>query len=54
MCVCVLILLVFVDDCLCISANAEYVLRNEIGEYFKLKEASIGPPDIYLSRIKQR
>ena len=40
--------LLYVDDCLCISANAEYVLRNKIGKYFKLKEASIGPPDKYL------
>ena len=40
--------LLYVGDCLYISANTEYVLRNEIGKCFKLKEASIGPPDIYL------
>ena len=40
--------LLYVDDALCISENAESVLRNEIGKYFKLKEESIGPPKIYL------
>ena len=39
--------LLYVDDCLVISDNGEKILRNEIGKYFKLKEASIGPPDIY-------
>ena len=38
----------YVDDALCISENAEEVLRNEIGKYFKLKEESIGPPKLYL------
>ena len=36
------------DDCLVISHRPDYVLRNEIGKYFKLKEESIGPPKIYL------
>ena len=40
--------LLYVDDCLCISMDGERVLRNEIGKYFLLKEKSIGPPDIYL------
>ena len=40
--------LLYVDDALCISENAEGVLRNEIGKYFKLKEGSIGPPELYL------
>jgi hypothetical protein len=40
--------LLYVDDCLCISENAERVLREEIGTYFNLKEESIGPPDMYL------
>ena len=31
-----------------ISDNAESILRNEIGRYFELKEASIGPPKMYL------
>jgi hypothetical protein len=40
--------LLYVDDCLVVSENPEAILRKEIGKYFKLKEASIGPPDIYL------
>lgn len=41
-------ILLYTDDCLCISENAERVLREGIGKYFALKEASIGPPEIYL------
>ena len=40
--------LLWTDDCLVISHRPEYVLREEIGKYFKLKEESIGPPKIYL------
>ena len=40
--------LLYVDDALCISGNAESILRHEIGSYFALKEESVGPPDIYL------
>ena len=40
--------LLYVDDCLVISDNAERVLRDEIGKFFELKPDSIGPPDIYL------
>ena len=40
--------LLYVDDALCISNNAENVLRNEIGKYFVMKPGSIGPPKIYL------
>lgn len=40
--------LLYVDDTLIVSENGERVLREEIGKYFELKEASIGPPDIYL------
>jgi hypothetical protein len=40
--------LLYVDDCLVVSENPEAILRQEIGKYFKLKESSIGPPDIYL------
>ena len=43
-------------DCLVVSDHGENMLREEIGKYFKLKEKSIGPPDIYLggkmSRVK--
>ena len=40
--------LLYTDDTLCISENAEHILRNEIGKYFELKEESIGPPKLYL------
>ena len=40
--------LLWTDDCLVISHRPEYVLREEIGKYFKLKDESIGPPKFYL------
>ena len=40
--------LLYVDDALVVSDNAESILRNKIGRYFELKEASIGPPKMYL------
>ena len=40
--------LLYVDDALVVSENPERILREELGKYFELKEASIGPPDIYL------
>ena len=40
--------LLYVDDVLVMSANAEEVLRYEIGKYFTLKEESIGEPHVYL------
>ena len=40
--------LLYVDDALVVSENAESILRNELGRYFELKEESIGPPDHYL------
>ena len=40
--------LLCVDDCLVVSKNGEKFLRNEICKYFTLKEASIGPPKVYL------
>jgi hypothetical protein len=40
--------LLYTDDLLVLSENAEQVLRNDLGIYFALKEASIGPPEIYL------
>ena len=36
--------LLYVDDCLVISENAEDLLTNEIGRYFELKPNSVGPP----------
>ena len=41
-------ILLYTDDALCISENAEKVLREELGKYFTLKEESIGKPKIYL------
>ena len=41
-------ILLYTDDVLIISDNAESVLRNGIGRYFDLKESSIGPPKLYL------
>ena len=41
-------ILLYVDGCLATSVNAKQLLQNEISKYFKLKEASIGPPDINL------
>jgi hypothetical protein len=40
--------LLYTDDTLVISENAESILRNEIGRYFELKKESIGPPSLYL------
>ena len=39
--------LLYVDDALVVSENAESILRNELGRYFELKEELIGPPDHY-------
>ena len=33
---------------MCISEDPERIIRNEIGKYFKVKEVSIGEPDVYL------
>ena len=40
--------LLYVDDALVVSENAEFILMNELGRYFELQEESIGPPDDYL------
>ena len=41
-------ILLYVDDALVVSENAESILRNKLGRYFHLKEESIGPPTVYL------
>lgn len=41
-------ILLYTDDALAISENAEGILRREIGKYFELKEDSIGSPKLYL------
>ena len=40
--------LLYTDDTMVISENAESVLRNKLGKYFELKEELIGPPKLYL------
>ena len=40
--------LLYTDDTLVVSEDAENILRHEIGRYFTLKQESIGPPKIYL------
>ena len=40
--------LFYVDDRLCLSLNLESIIRDEIGKYFLMKDASIGEPDVYL------
>ena len=46
--------LLYVDDALVVSENAESVLRNELERYFELKEESIRPPDHYLgSKVRK-
>ena len=45
--------LLYVDDCLCICHNAEQELR-KIDKFFKMKDGSVGDPDIYLgAKVKQ-
>ena len=41
-------ILLYMDDALVVSENAESILHNELGRYFHLKGESIGPPTIYL------
>ena len=38
--------LLYTDDTLIISENAESILCKEIGQYFALKEESIGEPSL--------
>ena len=40
-------ILLYVDDALVVSENAESILRNELRRYFHLTEESIGPPTVY-------
>jgi hypothetical protein len=40
--------LLYVYDCLVIPENLGAIFLQELGKYFTLKEASIGPQDIYL------
>lgn len=40
-------LLVYVDDCLCVSHDPEKVMK-EIGDEFEIKDGNYGPPERYL------
>ena len=40
--------LLYTDDCLVVLENAKRILKDEIGKYFTLKLASIGPHSRYL------
>ena len=46
--------LLYTDDTLIISENAEIILTFELGCYFQLKQESIGPPQIYLGGHVQK
>ena len=41
-------ILLYVDDALLVGLNAEKLLRDEVGKFFKLKKPSIGAPKIYI------
>ena len=41
-------ILLYVDDTLVVSENAESILQKKLRRYFHLKEESIGPPTMYL------
>ena len=47
-------ILLYTDDALVISENAESILRKETGRYFELKEKSIGPLKIYLGGLVRK
>ena len=46
--------LLYTNDALVISENAEKILRTKIGCYFQLKEGSIGLPKVYLGGRMQK
>ena len=41
-------ILLYVDDAMVVSENAESILLNEHRRYFHLKEELVGPPTVYL------
>jgi hypothetical protein len=47
-------ILLYSDDALCASENAEKVLRTELGRHFPLNEKSVGSPKIYLGGHVQK
>ena len=40
--------LLYVDDVLVVSEKAESIIRNEIGQHWRIKESSIEKPSLYL------
>ena len=46
--------ILYMYDCLVVSNHVEKTLREEIGNYFKLKENSIGTPNVYLGGNMRR
>ena len=40
--------LLYTDDVPVVSKNREYILREQIGNYFELKKDPIGYPEIHL------
>ena len=46
--------ILYVDDCLVVSYHGEKMLREEFGKYFKIKEKSIGLPEVYLGGNMRR
>ena len=47
-------ILLYTDDAVVISENAEQILRTKLDKYFELKPSSIGPPSIYLgARVRK-
>jgi hypothetical protein len=41
-------ILLYVDDAICCSMNAQDVLEKELGKFWTLKKTSVGPPNLYL------
>ena len=39
--------LLYVDNCICTSTEPEKIVREKIGKYILMKEASIGEPNVY-------
>ena len=46
--------LLYTDDALVVSDEAEDIIRNQIGKYFVVKKGSIGPPTRYLGGIVRK
>ena len=44
--------LLYTYDVKVVSERCDKFLRNKLGNYFELKEESIGPPNIYLGEKK--